>query len=156
MNSIPPNPRWHIVLVHPDIAGNTGNIGRTCLALQCRLHLVKPYGFKITDENLKRAGMDYWKEVDLVEYAGLEAWFQSIGNGEKVILFSTKGRRGLAEAELTPGAHLVFGAESAGLPPSVWERFGEGSVQIPMAAGARSLNLATAVGVALGAALRSN
>ena len=144
---------WNVVLIHPDIAGNTGNIGRTCLALGCRLHLVKPYGFQITDKALKRAGMDYWKQVDLKEHSGLEAWFSSIGASEQVWLVSTKGKTVLPQADFKPDCHLVFGAESAGLPPSVWERFGQNSVRIPMAEGARSINVAAAVGIVLGAAL---
>ncbi len=146
-------PSWNVVLVHPDIAGNTGNIGRTCLALGCRLHLVKPYGFSITDRALKRAGMDYWKDLDLVEHAGLEAWFSSLGPDARVLLLSTRGATPLPQADLLPGTHLVFGAESAGLPPSVWGRFGASSAHIPMAEGARSLNLASSVGIVLGAAL---
>jgi tRNA (cytidine/uridine-2'-O-)-methyltransferase len=145
---------WNVVLIHPDIAGNTGNIGRTCLGLGCRLHLVKPYGFQITDKALKRAGLDYWKQVDLKEHADLNAWFESIGSKEQVWLVSTKGKTPLPEADLKPGCHLVFGAESAGLPPSVWEKFGANSVRIPMKKYARSINVAAAVGIVLGAAIR--
>jgi tRNA (cytidine/uridine-2'-O-)-methyltransferase len=143
---------FNVVLVHPDQPGNTGNVGRTCLALGCRLHLVGPYGFKITDRDLKRAGMDYWPQVDLVEHASLAAWMGTLGTEAEVFLFSTRGKVALPEVELKPGSHLVFGSESAGLPPSVWERFGERSVRIPMREDARSLNLATSVGIVLGAA----
>jgi tRNA (cytidine/uridine-2'-O-)-methyltransferase len=142
-----------VVLVHPDQAGNVGNVGRSCLGLGCRLHLVKPCGFTLSDAALKRAGMDYWRELDLVEHPSLEAWMASLPPGAPVWLCSTRGATALPRAPLQPGSHLVFGAESAGLPPSVWQRFGADSLRIPLDPRARSLNLATAVGVVLGAAL---
>ena len=88
-----------------------------------------------------------------MEHASLEVWFESLDPQENVILISTRGKTALTEADLKPGSHLVFGAESAGLPPSVWDRFGENSVRIPMSPGIRSLNVSVAVGVVLGAAM---
>jgi tRNA (cytidine/uridine-2'-O-)-methyltransferase len=169
-------PRYHVVLVHPDMPGNVGNIGRTCLALGCRLHLVKPYGFRLTPESVRRSGLDYWKDVDLLEWESLDAWLEWVaektsphpacskapfpspgreGKGESrlIYLVSTKGRLALPEAELSQGAVLVFGAESAGLPDSLWQRFAESSLVIPQASGVRSMNVSSAVACVLGAAL---
>lgn len=148
-----PEPRWHVVLVHPDQPGNVGNIGRTCLALGCRLHLVKPCGFLLSDRRVARSGMDYWPQVDLREHASLEAWLESIPAGAQVRLFSTKARQPLAPALMPPGSHLVFGSESAGLPEAVWSRFAASALTIPQRPGVRSLNLASAVALALGCAL---
>ena len=144
------DPRFHVVLVRPDIAGNTGNIGRSCMALGCRLHLVHPLGYKITDANLKRAGMDYWPNLDLKEHASVEAWMESLDPIAELILLSTKAAQNFDPSELKPGATLVFGSETAGLPEPVWARFQSRARRIPMDERARSLNLSSCVAMVLG------
>jgi len=144
-------PRFHIVLVRPDIAGNTGNIGRSCMALGCRLHLVHPLGYQITDANLRRAGLDYWPMLDLKEHADLGAWMASLPEPKRVFLFSTKAEQDFNPAEHQAGDILVFGSETAGLPEEVHQAFKPGARRLPMDARARSLNLSACVAMVLGA-----
>ena len=147
------NPRFEIVLVRPEIAGNTGNIGRACMALGCRLHLVHPLGYVINDANLRRAGMDYWQHLDLVEHASLEAWMASVPDTARVYLLSTKARQDWTPVGVPMGATLVFGNEGHGLPTEVHVRWGAQARRIPMDGRARSLNLASSVSLILGSLL---
>jgi tRNA (cytidine/uridine-2'-O-)-methyltransferase len=143
-------PRYHVVLVRPDIAGNTGNVGRSCMALGCRLHLVHPLGYRITDANLKRAGMDYWPLLDLKEHDDLDSWLASLPRNAVVFLLSTKGQRDFSAGDVPQGAYLVFGSESAGLPEAVFGAYPGRARRIPMDARARSLNLSSSVAMVLG------
>jgi tRNA (cytidine/uridine-2'-O-)-methyltransferase len=145
------NPRYHVVLVRPDIAGNTGNVGRSCMALGCRLHLVHPLGYRITDANLKRAGMDYWPLLDLKEHDDVETWMASLPQDAALFLLSTKGTQDFSAKEVPEGAYLVFGSETAGLPPEVHCAFAGRARRIPMDERARSLNLSSSVAMVLGA-----
>jgi tRNA (cytidine/uridine-2'-O-)-methyltransferase len=149
------NPPYEVVLVRPDIAGNTGNIGRSCMALGCRLHLVHPLGYQITDANLRRAGLDYWPNLDLKEHSNLEAWMNSVGNDEDLWLLTTKAEKNWNPAELGPGAKLVFGSETSGLPEEVHRRWGARARKIPMDPRARSLNLSACVAMVLGSLILS-
>jgi len=142
--------KLHVVLVKPEIPGNTGQVGRSCMALGVTLHLVHPLGFEISDKHLKRAGMDYWPQVDLMEHPDVANWMQGVED-LPVWLMSTKGTREFDPSLIEEGAHLVFGNESSGLPDMVWQRHGERSLRLPMAEGARSLNLSASVAMALGA-----
>ena len=142
--------------MRPEIAGNTGNIGRACMALGCRLHLVHPLGYVINDANLKRAGMDYWQYLDLVEHADLGSWMASVPAGAAVFLLSTKGASDWVPAAVPSGATLVFGNEGHGLPEAVHERWGGQARRIPMDARARSLNLSSSVSLVLGSLLYRN
>jgi tRNA (cytidine/uridine-2'-O-)-methyltransferase len=144
------DPRFRVVLVRPDIAGNTGNIGRSCMALGCQLQLVHPLGYQITDANLKRAGMDYWPNLDLKEHADLGAWMKSVDEGREVWLLTTKAEKDWDPGEVGPGATLVFGSESAGLPPEVHARWKASERKIPMDPRARSLNLSACAAMVLG------
>lgn len=144
------NPRYHVVLVRPDIAGNTGNIGRSCMALGCRLHLVHPLGYEITDANLRRAGMDYWPNLDLKEHANLEAWLDTLESDIELYFLSTKSERNFDPKEVKPGATLVFGSETAGLPDEIWSRYAPRARKIDMDPRARSLNLSSCVAMVLG------
>jgi len=140
---------FNIVLHQPEIPANTGNIARTCLATGSRLHLVKPLGFKIDDRQLKRAGLDYWHEVDVRLWESLDELFAATAaTRDRRFFFTTKGRRPYYAAKYRPGDWLFFGRETKGLPESLLEKNAEQCVTIPMA-GARSLNLAVAVGVAV-------
>lgn len=147
------DPKFHIVLVRPEIAGNTGNVGRACMALGCRLHLVHPLGYVLSDANLKRAGMDYWRHLDLVQHADLAAFFAAVPDGAPVRLLSTKGARDWDPTEVPAGSWLVFGNEGHGLPDEVHARWGAQARRIPMDPRARSLNLSSSVSLALGSLL---
>jgi tRNA (cytidine/uridine-2'-O-)-methyltransferase len=146
-------PKFDIVLVRPEIAGNTGNIGRACMALGCRLHLVHPLGFVINDSNLRRAGMDYWQHLDLVEHASLESWMASVAEDKTVYLLSTKASMDWTPQGVPAGATLVFGNEGHGLPEAVHDRWRTQARRIPMDGRARSLNLSSSVSLVLGSLL---
>lgn len=144
--------RFHVVLVSPEIPPNTGNIGRLCLATGATLHLVHPLGFSIDDRALKRAGLDYWQDVDVTHWANRQSYRAASAIGRRYLL-TTKAARPYWEARFRPGDHLVFGCETKGLPESWLQEEEENCLTIPMA-GARSLNLATAVGIVLYEAVR--
>jgi len=143
-------PRYEIVLVRPEIAGNTGNVGRTCMALGCRLHLVHPLGYTLSDANLRRAGMDYWPLLEKQEYSSLDDWMATLSDAAPVFLLSTRSPQAFRPGEIPPGAILVFGNEGHGLPEEVHERWKESSRRIPMDPRARSLNLSSCVSLVLG------
>ncbi len=144
------NPKYEVVLVRPDIAGNTGQIGRSCMALGCRLHLVHPLGYKITDANLKRAGLDYWPNLDLKQHDSVNDWMQSVENTREVWLLSTKAEKDWDPSEVSAGATLVFGSETGGLPAEVHAKWAGRERKIPIDARARSLNLSACVAMTLG------
>ena len=146
-------PAFDVVLVRPDIAGNTGQIGRSCMALGCKLHLVHPLGYQITDSNLKRAGLDYWPMLLLQEHGSVEDWLASLGSAGPVWLFTTKAERSFSPAEISPGSTLVFGSETRGLPDEVMARFVGAQRRIAMDPRARSLNLSASVAMVLGSLL---
>jgi tRNA (cytidine/uridine-2'-O-)-methyltransferase len=137
----------NIVLHQPEIPSNTGNIARTCLATGSRLHLVKPLGFSIDDRQLKRAGLDYWHEVDVRLWENMEELFAAT-EGVRRFLFTTKSKRPYYTAEYRKGDWLLFGRETKGLPERLLAENEERCVAIPMM-GVRSLNLSVAVGVAV-------
>lgn len=147
-------PLFHIVLVAPEIPQNTGTIGRLCVSTDCRLHLIHPLGFVIDDKQLKRAGLDYWPFLDLREHADFES-FLTTEKPLHLFFFTTKTDRSFWDVEYPPGSYLVFGAESCGLPKSLYERFCDSLVTLPMPGEFhRSLNLANAVSVGLYEAMR--
>ena len=147
----------HVVLVHPEIHWNTGNAGRTCLAVGATLHLVEPLGFSLEESQLKRAGLDYWEHVDLKvwpSWSELERALPVLGD---VWLFSTKGTRLFWDAPLgeSDDAVLVFGSETTGLPVGLLARFEDRLVRMPMTSEiVRSINLSTSVGIAMYETLR--
>ncbi len=138
------SPHFHVVLVEPEIPNNTGNIGRTCVATGCRLHLVRPLGFELTDKACRRAGLDYWPRLDWVEHADWSTYEGEMDAGRTWFL-STKATRSVFDVTLRRGDHLVFGRETRGLSREVLESHPERVVSLPLAEGERSLNLATAV-----------
>ena len=139
---------FNIVLVEPEIPQNTGNIARTCAATGCRLHLVRPLGFEVSDKYLKRAGLDYWHFVDIAYYDGIEEVFAAYPQA-RFYFFSTKAARTHSDVRYREGDFLVFGKETAGLPePLLAEHYGQ-CVRIPMRGDIRSLNLANSVAVAV-------
>ena len=144
---------FNVVLVEPEIPPNTGNIGRLCLATGSTLHLVKPLGFSIDDRELKRAGLDYWKEVDLRLWDSLRDLRQSVAPEERFFFLTTKSDRAYYDVAFQRGDFLVFGRETKGLPESLLAAHRDELLTIPMR-GTRSLNLATAVGIVLFEAVR--
>jgi tRNA (cytidine/uridine-2'-O-)-methyltransferase len=139
-------PALHIALIHPEIGPNAGNAGRLCLGLGARLHLVHPLGFQTDDKAVRRAGLDYWRHVDVVEHDSLEAFLESMA-GVRLHLFSSHGARRYTAPTYAPGDALVFGRESVGLPADLVSAHG-GGLLIPMVGPTRSLNLSNAVAVA--------
>lgn len=149
------DPPLQVVLVSPQIPPNTGNVARTCAVTGCRLHLVGPLGFSLDEKELRRAGLDYWREVSPEvhrDWPEFEARALR-GQTEKLHLFTARAGRSLFDAAFAPGDLLVFGQEQLGLPPAVLAAYPERSVGIPMRAGMRSLNLAVAAGIGVYAAL---
>lgn len=147
------DPPFSVVLVHPQIPPNTGNVARLCAVTGSRLHLVEPLGFSIADKDLRRAGLDYWDEVVAEIHPDLAAW-EARAPWPRVHLFTGQGARTLWEADFQPGDALVLGAEQQGLPPELLERHREHTVSIPQRPGLRSLNLSTAAGIVLYEAIR--
>lgn len=146
-------PLFDVVLVEPEIPNNTGNIGRTCVATGCRLHLVHPLGFDTDEKACRRAGLDYWPRLDVTHHDSAEAWLSSL-DGRVPWLFSTKGDRDVYDVEFHRGDTLVFGKETRGLDAAMLGRFPGRLVRFPMLEGERSLNLATAVCAAVYEGLR--
>jgi tRNA (cytidine/uridine-2'-O-)-methyltransferase len=146
----------HIVLFRPEIPPNTGNVGRLCAVTGCRLHLVHPLGFAISDRHLRRAGMDYWRALDVQEHADWAAFRASPHGPARLWLFTTHGARSFWDARFADGDGLLFGNESSGCPDWLHAEFDPAHrLRIPHANRAlRSLNLSTAVGIAAYEALR--
>ena len=143
----------NIVLVEPEIPQNCGNIARTCAATGSRLHLVRPLGFDISEKAVKRAGLDYWHMVEVIDYENLDDFFAR-NDVKQMWCLSTKAPRGYTEATFEDGAYLFFGKETKGLPETFLEAHRESCIRIPMKAEARSLNLSNAVAITVFEALR--
>lgn len=146
----------HVVLVAPEIHWNTGNIGRTCLGAGAGLHLIEPLGFSLDDRHLRRAGLDYWRQVPLTVWPDVDSFLTGAAPAEsEMALFSKNGRRPFWRLPAPRRMFLVFGSETQGLPAGLLERFARVTYHIPIAAAARSLNLSTAAGIALYESLRT-
>jgi tRNA (cytidine/uridine-2'-O-)-methyltransferase len=145
---------FNIVLVHPQIPNNTGNIGRLCVGSQSKLHLVKPLGFEITDTRVKRAGLDYWRDLDLKYYDDFEALLNSIPDKSRMFFFTTRATSDYYDINFKKGDWLIFGRESNGLSPEIVHRFSNQCVKIPFPGKVRSFNLSNAVAMAMGEGLR--
>ena len=145
-------PVLNVVLVEPEIPQNAGNIARTCAATGARLHLVKPLGFQTDDRHLKRAGLDYWKYLDLTYYDNLDDFF--CRNSGAFYFFSTKAKHVYTEPEYPDGSYLFFGKETAGLPEELLLKNPDTTVRFPMLCGIRSLNLSNSVAIGVYEALR--
>ena len=143
----------NIVMVEPEIAGNTGNVARTCAATGARLHLVKPFGFSIDDKHLKRAGLDYWHLLDITYYENIDDFFEKTKGG-KYYYFSTKALHRHTDAVYEDNCYLLFGKETRGLPESLLLKNPDTTVRIPMVEDARSLNLSNSVAIAAYEVLR--
>ena len=143
----------NIVLLEPEIPANTGNIGRTCVATGTRLHLIEPLGFSLSEKALKRAGMDYWSELDVTTYVNYED-FLARNSEAKLYFATTKGQHIYSDAQYEDNCYIVFGKESAGIPEEILKEHPETCVRIPMIGETRSLNLSNSVAVVLYEALR--
>jgi len=145
----------HVVLVAPEIPQNTGNVGRMCALSGSRLHLIHPLGFKITDRQLKRAGMDYWRSLDVHEYTDWKTFRASAEAPSRLWLFTTKAEKSFWDVSFADGDGLVFGNEGSGVPDWLHEELRDRRIKIPQSNPAlRSLNLSTAAGIATYEALR--
>lgn len=144
--------KLNIVLVEPQIPQNTGNISRTCAVTGAALHLIKPYGFTITDKQLKRAGLDYWDKLEIYEYENLEEFFRKT-KGE-YFYFTTKGENTYSDVKFPDDCYLVFGREDKGLPERLLYENRKNCVRVPMRNNLRSLNLSNTVAIATYEALR--
>lgn len=145
----------NIVLLEPEIPANTGNIGRTCVATGSRLHLIEPLGFQINEKQLRRAGMDYWKDLDVTTYINYEDFLER-NPGARIYMATTKAKQVYTEVHYEPDCYIMFGKESAGIPEEILVENQETAVRIPMIGDIRSLNLGNSVAIVLYEALRQN
>jgi len=145
----------NIVLLEPEIPYNTGNIGRTCVTTNTSLHVIKPLGFDLDEKSVKRAGLDYWDQLDLHVYENFEDFVRK-NNNPKIYMGTTKSKQTYNKINYEPNAFIMFGKESAGIPEEILLEYKETSIRIPMAANTRSLNLSNAVAIVLYEALRQN
>ncbi len=145
----------NIVLLEPEIPANTGNIGRTCVAAGARLHLIEPLGFSLSEKALKRAGMDYWKSLDVTTYIDYPDFLER-NPGAKIYMATTKAKKIYTEISYEPDCYIMFGKESAGIPEEILVENKENCVRIPMIGDIRSLNLGNSAAIVLYEALRQN
>lgn len=145
----------NIVLLEPEMPANTGNIGRTCVATGTKLHLIEPLGFRLNDKYIKRAGLDYWKDLDVSVYVNFEE-FSERNKGAKLYMATTKALKTYAQIKYDADSFIMFGKESAGIPEEILMNYKDTSVRIPMMEEMRSLNLSNSVSIILYEALRQN
>ncbi|MBR6737077.1 MAG: tRNA (uridine(34)/cytosine(34)/5-carboxymethylaminomethyluridine(34)-2'-O)-methyltransferase TrmL [Clostridia bacterium] len=147
--------KLNVVLVEPEIPQNTGNISRTCAATGCSLHMVRPFGFELTDKHLKRAGLDYWQYLDVHYYDNLQEFFEK-NKGANFYFMSTKANKVYTSVNFKDGDFLIFGKESHGLPEPLLKENYEKTLRIPMWGNLRSLNLSNSVAITVYEAFRQN
>ena len=147
--------RMNVVLWEPEMPLNTGNIGRTCVATNTRLHLIEPLGFKLNEKAIHRAGLDYWDKLEVMVYCDYQD-FLTRNPGAKIYMATTKAPNVYTDITYEPDCYLMFGKESAGIPEEILVKNWQNSVRIPMWGEIRSLNLANSVAVVLYEALRQN
>lgn len=147
--------KLNVVLFEPEIPANTGNIGRTCVATGTRLHLIEPLGFSISEKAVKRAGMDYWDDLDVTTYVNWQDFCKKNPDA-KIYFATTKAKHVYSEVSYEPDCYIMFGKESAGIPEEILKENPDTCVRIPMLEEIRSLNLSNSVAVVLYEALRQN
>ena len=145
----------NIVLHEPEIRANTGNIGRTCVAARARLHLIEPLGFRLDEKSLKRAGMDYWNDLDVQTYIDFDDFMEK-NPGAKIYMATTKAPNVYTDVNYEPDCYIMFGKESGGIPEEILVKHKEDSVRIPMVGDIRSLNLSNSVAIILYEAFRQH
>lgn len=146
-------PLFHVVLVEPEIPHNTGNIGRTCVAMNSRLHIVGPASFSLDEKQVRRAGLDYWQHLSLKEYKNFSDW-EATQASSRCFYFTTKSQRSFFEQDYREGDTFVFGPETRGLSADILQKYQTQLVAIPMIGVTRSLNLSNAVAIAIYEAFR--
>ncbi len=146
---------FNIVLLEPEIPQNTGNIGRSCVAAGAALHLIRPLGFFLGEKNIRRAGLDYWHELDVTVYDNYGDFLEK-NPGAVVYMATTKAERTYCDVRYEDGCYIMFGKESAGIPEEILKENRERCVRIPMLEGKRSLNLSNSASIILYEALRQN
>lgn len=146
---------FNIVLFEPEIPANTGNIGRTCVATGTRLHLIEPLGFRLNEKEIKRAGMDYWQDLDVTRYMNFEDFLEK-NPGAKLYMATTKGRHIYSDVKFEEDCYIMFGKESAGIPEEILLKHPGEAIRIPMMGETRSLNLSNSVAIVLYEALRQH
>ena len=147
--------KLNVVLFEPEIPANTGNIGRTCVATNTRLHLIEPLGFRLNEKSLKRAGMDYWEQLDVRTYIDYNDFLEK-NPGARIYMATTKAEKVYTDVSYEPDCYIMFGKESAGIPEEILIHHKEDCVRIPMVGDIRSLNLGNSVAIVLYEALRQN
>ncbi|MDD3205071.1 MAG: tRNA (uridine(34)/cytosine(34)/5-carboxymethylaminomethyluridine(34)-2'-O)-methyltransferase TrmL [Lachnospiraceae bacterium] len=145
----------NVILFQPEIPANTGNIGRTCVATNTRLHLIEPLGFRLNEKEIKRAGMDYWEHLDVTRYVNFEEFLEKNPNA-KIWMATTKAKHVYTDVDYGPDDFIMFGKESAGIPEEILVDNEETCIRIPMLEKIRSLNLSNSVSIVLYEALRQN
>ena len=145
----------NIVLLEPEIPANTGNIGRTCVATGTKLHLIEPMGFRLNEKEIKRAGLDYWKDLDITVYDNYQDFLDKNPDA-KIYMATTKAQKAYTNIDFEPDCFIMFGKESAGIPEEILLNNKENSIRIPMIGDIRSLNLGNSVAIVLYEALRQN
>lgn len=143
----------HIILHQPEIPANTGNIGRTCVASGTDLHLIEPLGFRLTEKEIKRAGMDYWEHLHVTRYMNFDE-FRTLHPGVRIWMATTKARQVYSDVSFAPDDYIMFGKESAGIPEEILLDYEQTCIRIPMEPKIRSLNLSNSVSIILYEALR--
>lgn len=147
----------NIVLLEPEMPANTGNIGRTCCAVGAKLHLIEPMGFKVNDKMLKRAGLDYWNDLDVEIYDCYSDFLEkNPAAAKKMYMATTKARKDYTDVSYEPECYIMFGKESAGIPEEILVGSEETAIRIPMNQNIRSLNLSNSVAIVLYEALRQS
>ena len=149
-----PETLLNIALIEPEIPNNTGNIGRTCVGLWSKLHVVGPTPFEITDKNVKRAGLDYWPHLDMEIYDNWNQFSEILPDPEHVFLIETGSDKSIYDVEFQKGDFLLFGKETKGLPAHVLEKYQDRKFSIPFPGQLRSFNLANAVAMCMSEAHR--
>lgn len=147
--------KLNIVLHQPEIPANTGNIGRTCVATGTRLHLIEPLGFRLNEKSIKRAGMDYWDDLEVIRYTNYEEFLEKNPNA-KIYYATTKAKHTYTEVNYEPDCYIMFGKESGGIPEEILVENPDTCIRIPMLDSIRSLNLSNSVAICLYEALRQN
>ena len=145
----------NIVLHEPEMPANTGNIGRTCVALGARLHLIEPLGFRLDEKSLKRAGLDYWEKLDVTTYINFEDFLEK-NPGAKIYMATTKSKHTYVDVTYEKDCYIMFGKESAGIPEEILLDYKETAIRIPMYPEIRSLNLSNSVAIVAYEAMRQN
>ena len=147
--------KLNIVLYEPEIPANTGNIGRTCVATDTRLHLIEPLGFRLDEKSIKRAGMDYWKDLNVTTYVNWEDFCEKNPDA-KIYMATTKAKHIYSDVSFERDSYIMFGKESAGIPEEILVEHEEETIRIPMFGDIRSLNLGNSVAIVLYEALRQH